>query len=50
VASRSISVALSELELVQRNGPGMVVPASGYLDAFRKTVRGLETGGVLLPE
>ncbi|MES2699625.1 MAG: dihydroxy-acid dehydratase [Pseudomonadota bacterium] len=50
VANRGISVALTELELAQRNGPGMVVPASGYLDTFRKTVRGLETGGVLLPE
>ncbi|MEO5707158.1 MAG: dihydroxy-acid dehydratase, partial [Alteraurantiacibacter sp.] len=50
VAGRGISVALTELELAQRNGPGMVVPASGYLDTFRKTVRGLETGGVLLPE
>lgn len=50
VANRSIDVGLSELELAQRNGPGMIVPASGYLDTFRKTVRGLETGGVLLPE
>lgn len=50
VANRSIDVGLSPQELAQRNGPGMVVPASGYLDTFRKTVRGLETGGVLLPE
>ena len=50
VANRSIDVGLSPQELAQRNGPGMVVLASGYLDTFRKTVRGLETGGVLLPE
>lgn len=50
VANRSIDVGLTALELAQRNGPGMIVPASGYLDTFRKTVRGLETGGVLLPE
>lgn len=50
VANRSIEVGLSELELAQRNGPGLIVAASGYLDTFRKTVRGLETGGVLRPE
>lgn len=50
VANRSIDVAVPALELAQRNGPGLVVPASGYLDTFRKTVRGLQTGGVLLPE
>jgi dihydroxy-acid dehydratase len=50
VANRSIDMGLTPQDLAQRNGPGMVVPASGYLDTFRKTVRGLETGGVLLPE
>tara|TARA_A100001391_G_scaffold7621_8_gene5040 strand:- start:60573 stop:62228 length:1656 start_codon:yes stop_codon:yes gene_type:complete len=50
VANRSIDVELTADELSAREGVGMRVPASGYLDTFRHAVRGMETGGVLLPE
>ena len=50
VESRSIDVALTADELASREGVGVRVPASGYLDNFRHAVRGMETGGVLLPE
>ncbi|MEN7536754.1 dihydroxy-acid dehydratase [Aurantiacibacter flavus] len=50
VANRSIDVALTAEELAAREGVGVRVPASGYLDNFRQAVRGMETGGVLLPE
>jgi dihydroxy-acid dehydratase len=50
VANRSIDVGLSPEELASREGPGYRNAATGYLANFRETVRGLETGGVLLPE
>jgi len=50
VAARSIEVALTPAELAEREGVGMRTPATGYLRGFRESVRGLETGGVLLPE
>ncbi|MES2700764.1 MAG: dihydroxy-acid dehydratase [Pseudomonadota bacterium] len=50
VANRRIDVALSPAELATREGPGYRVAATGYLSNFRQVVRGLETGGVLLPE
>lgn len=50
VANRSIDIDVPAEELARRQGPGYVVPATGYLANFRESVRGLETGGVLLPE
>jgi dihydroxy-acid dehydratase len=50
VQGRSIDIALSDAELAARAGPGYRTPASGYLSNFRQDARGLETGGVLLPE
>ena len=50
VANRSIDIALSPEELAAREGPGYIVPASGYLSNFREDVRDMSTGGVLLPE
>ena len=50
VANRSIDIDVPEEELATREGVGVRVPASGYLSTFRHTVRGLETGGVILPE
>ena len=50
VANRSIDVDLPAEELANREGPGYVVPDFGYLRTFRHDVRGMETGGVLLPE
>lgn len=50
VANRSIDLAVSAEELATREGPGYRIPATGYLANFREAVRGLETGGVLLPE
>ena len=50
VANRSIDVNVAAEDLARRNGPGYLTPASGYLANFRETARGLETGGVLLPE
>ena len=50
VAGRSIDIAVPAEELAAREGPGYRVPATGYLSTFRQDVRGLETGGVLLPE
>ena len=50
VAARSIEVAASAAELAQREGVGFRNGATGYLRVFRETARGLETGGVLLPE
>jgi dihydroxy-acid dehydratase len=49
VANRSIDVELSAADLVNREGVGFRVPASGYLDTFRHDVRDMSTGGVLLP-
>lgn len=50
VANRSIDIAVPADELAAREGVGFRIPASGYLDNFRHAVRGMETGGVLLPE
>lgn len=50
VEKRGIEINLSAEELESREGPGFVVPASGYLSTFRETARDLSTGGVLLPE
>lgn len=49
VKNRSIDMAVSAAELATRNGPGYVMPATGYLGTFRKAVQPLSTGGVLLP-
>ena len=50
VANRSIDVDVPAEELAAREGPGLRVPATGYLANFRAAVRPLDTGGVLLPE
>jgi dihydroxy-acid dehydratase len=49
VANRGIDVNVPADELARRNGPGYLVPASGYLDTFRHDVRDMSTGGVLVP-
>ncbi|MXO59840.1 dihydroxy-acid dehydratase [Altererythrobacter salegens] len=49
VENRSIDVEVPAAELATRNGPGWKTPASGYLGTFRKDVRDMSTGGVLLP-
>jgi dihydroxy-acid dehydratase len=49
VKNRSIDVNVPPDELSRRNGPGYLVPASGYLDTFRHDVRDMSTGGVLVP-
>jgi len=36
--------------LAAREGVGFRNAAGGYLGVFRETVRGMETGGVLVPE
>lgn len=50
VAGRSIDIDVPAHELAQREGVGVRNAATGYLANFRQAVRGLETGGVLLPE
>jgi dihydroxy-acid dehydratase len=50
VANRSIDIGVPAEELAAREGPGYRIPASGYLRNFRQDVRGMETGGVLIPE
>ncbi|WP_169053446.1 dihydroxy-acid dehydratase [Alteraurantiacibacter aquimixticola] len=50
VANRSIDIDVPAEELARREGPGYLNPATGYLSNFREDVRGMETGGVLLPE
>jgi dihydroxy-acid dehydratase len=50
VANRSIDIDLTAEELAAREGPGYRINATGYLANFRESVRGMETGGVLLPE
>ena len=50
VANRSIDIDVAADELAAREGVGYRIPASGYLDTFRHAVRGMETGGVLIPE
>jgi len=50
VANRSIDLAVPAEELAARPAPGYRQPAPGYLGNFRQDVRGMETGGVLLPE
>ncbi|HTM96625.1 MAG TPA: dihydroxy-acid dehydratase [Croceibacterium sp.] len=50
VANRSLDIDVPADELARRNGPGFLVPASGYLDTFRHDVRDMSTGGVLVPE
>ncbi len=50
VENRSIDLDVSIEELAKRAGPGYVMPATGYLANFRDSVRGMDTGGVLLPE
>ncbi len=50
VTNRSIDVDLTAEELATREGPGYRIEATGYLANFRESVRGMETGGVLLPE
>jgi len=50
VANRSIDIDVPPAEMAARQSVGMRMPASGYLDTFRQAVRGMETGGVLLPE
>jgi len=49
VANRSIDIEVSAEELAARDGPGYVVPATGYLASFRQDVHPLSTGGVLMP-
>lgn len=49
VANRRIDIDVPAEELAAREGSGLRVPASGYLANFREAVRGIETGGVLLP-
>jgi dihydroxy-acid dehydratase len=49
VAQRSIEIEVSAEELTARAGPGYVNAATGYLSNFRKAVRPMSTGGVLLP-
>ncbi len=50
VANRSIDIGIPAEELAARGDPGFRIPATGYLANFRQDVRGMETGGVLLPE
>jgi len=50
VAARSIEIAVSPEDLAAREGVGFRNAAGGYLGVFRETVRGMETGGVLVPE
>ena len=50
VQNRSIDIDVSAEDLAAREGPGYRVEARGYLRNFRDAVRGLDTGGVLLPE
>lgn len=50
VANRSIDLDVPAEELAARPAPGYRQPAPGYLGNFRQDVRGMETGGVLLPE
>lgn len=50
VAARSIEIEVSPEELASREGVGFRNPAGRYLGVFRETVRGMETGGVLVPE
>jgi dihydroxy-acid dehydratase len=50
VANRSLDIDVPADELARRNGPGYLVPTSGYLDTFRHDVRDMSTGGVLVPE
>jgi dihydroxy-acid dehydratase len=50
VANRSIDIDVPAAELAEREGVGLRNAATGYLASFRQAVRGLETGGVLLPE
>ncbi|WP_066560314.1 dihydroxy-acid dehydratase [Croceicoccus bisphenolivorans] len=50
VANRSIDIDVPASELAAREGPGLRVPASGYLSSFRESVRAMPTGGVLIPE
>jgi dihydroxy-acid dehydratase len=49
VANRSIDIDVSPAELAEREGPGYLLPASGYLASFRQEVRDMSTGGVLVP-
>jgi dihydroxy-acid dehydratase len=49
VANRSIDIEVGEDELGLREGVGYRIPASGYLDTFRRDVRDMSTGGVLVP-
>jgi dihydroxy-acid dehydratase len=49
VANRRIDIEVPAEELAGREGPGYVVPATGYLSSFRQDVRDMSTGGVLLP-
>jgi dihydroxy-acid dehydratase len=50
VANRSLDVDVPAEELAAREGPGMRMPATGYLSNFREAVRPMNTGGVLLPD
>ncbi|BBC71145.1 dehydratase [Altererythrobacter sp. B11] len=50
VANRSIDLDVAADELAARQGPGLRMPATGYLSNFRAAARPLSTGGVLLPE
>ena len=49
VANRSIDIDVPTDELAGRTGVGYRIPASGYLDTFRRDVRDMSTGGVLIP-
>jgi dihydroxy-acid dehydratase len=49
VENRSIDLDVPAEELAAREGVGLRIPASGYLDTFRHDVRDMSTGGVLLP-
>jgi dihydroxy-acid dehydratase len=49
VQRRSIEIEVPADELASRDGPGYVIPASGYLSNFREAVQPMSTGGVLLP-
>ena len=49
VANRSIDIDVPAADLERREGTGYKVEAFGYLRNFREDVRGMETGGVLLP-
>ncbi|AKH42602.1 dihydroxy-acid dehydratase [Altererythrobacter atlanticus] len=50
VENRSLDIDVPAEELARREGPGLRIPAHGYLDTFRHDVRDMSTGGVLLPE